>query len=173
MGTATRDPSRRFMGSPQSQEMVAHWDHEPLLTKLCCICNKVLHIRMTWFMESPDPQKLRADEDLEPIWEDQPTANPVRWTAIRGSSQPYMESHRFRFKVVSMSLVGPEWRGCLKTRKSENIALQNSIWRVLTRWSGRFDGPKMSFETASGIRPYQEDTVPDGQSVYPSVQRKS
>jgi len=40
-----------FMGSLQSQKMVAHWDHELLDTKLCRRCDKVLYAVNHRFME--------------------------------------------------------------------------------------------------------------------------
>ena len=37
---------------------IAPGDHEPHLTKLCCSCNKVLHIRMGRFMERMYNEKI-------------------------------------------------------------------------------------------------------------------
>jgi len=117
------------MESPQSQNLSAHWDHEPALpcgaelysavsrifnplsasdapelsTALPSATRRYSRLKTCAtgmrFMESPQSQKMVAHWDHEPIWEGRRAAEPIRGTATRGPSRRFMESPLSIFRM--------------------------------------------------------------------------
>ena len=113
----SRPSEQWFMESPQSQKMVAHWDHEPVR-----------------FMESPQSQNLRAHWDHE-LWRVSHRRDSV---LDCGSLLPL--SHQTRNRRVD---AGPHHRAKPCYQSARGLA-QSKTWRAfVTHGSWKAPNPKI------------------------------